>query len=95
MKSDARYTISVEIESDNEGEAIFDRKLFLSHLRRMLDTYTHIGSINITLYWIGEDTDEGATINDRRGKCERCGRDIDGIGLCDRCAGIMDEEEME
>lgn len=34
-------------------------------------------------------------MTDLRGKCERCGRDIDGTGLCDRCAEIVDREAKE
>lgn len=30
-----------------------------------------------------------------RGKCERCGCAIDGTGLCDKCAGILDREASE
>ena len=32
---------------------------------------------------------------DRRGRCERCGCAIGGIGLCDRCRKIVDEEAKE
>ncbi len=31
-------------------------------------------------------------ILDRRGRCERCGCAIEGIGLCGRCTEILDME---
>lgn len=30
-----------------------------------------------------------------RGRCERCGCAIGGIGLCDRCARILEKEASE
>lgn len=93
MKATAKYTVIVEMDGDKEEDILFDSRLFSYHLRRMLDTYARIGYVHIERYWMGDiETDMGTpmTIN-RRGKCERCGCSIDGVGLCARCREIMDE----
>lgn len=45
--------------------------------------------------WIEADQEQNRTVIkmlDRRGRCERCGCDIDGIGLCAGCSDILDRE---